>query len=362
MHVGVTLFFVLSGFLLYRPYVAAALRDKPSPSLRNYLLNRALRILPAYWVVLLVVAAAIETSLLRNPLQLAANTVFAQNYVPGYMPSHNGGLGIVPAWSLCVEVVFYLCVPVLGGLAIALARRGGLSARASVWIPVGFMCALGLGAKALSPHSGVGFERVWQASFLTHADWFAVGMALAVVRVLWEDRRLHVPHSWQWVALASAAASALIASKLYYGGQIDQLEEQTPLAIACGLVLSVVVLPRPRSRIVAVLQSRPFVAVGLCSYSIFLWHDPLLRTMRDHGLTLDGPIGFVVNLVMIAVISGLAAAITYRFVEKPALSRKRAWQRVAAPSTQDEPVGSTERSDRAPRKPVALRAPRPVEE
>jgi peptidoglycan/LPS O-acetylase OafA/YrhL len=49
---GLTLFFVLSGFLLYRPFVAAAMAKRPLPSIRDYLRRRALRILPAYWVIL----------------------------------------------------------------------------------------------------------------------------------------------------------------------------------------------------------------------------------------------------------------------------------------------------------------------
>src|SRR5437867_250399 len=50
--VGVTLLFILSSFLLYRPFAAAILRARPLPSIRTYLVNRALRILPAYWIVL----------------------------------------------------------------------------------------------------------------------------------------------------------------------------------------------------------------------------------------------------------------------------------------------------------------------
>ena len=54
---GVTLFFVLSGFLLYRPYRAAQADDRPGPRLRDYARRRVLRIVPAYWVALTVIAA-----------------------------------------------------------------------------------------------------------------------------------------------------------------------------------------------------------------------------------------------------------------------------------------------------------------
>ena len=67
---GVTLFFALSGFLLYRPFAAAVLRAEALPSVRGYLRNRALRILPAYWIILLVSALLLETVLVRHGSRL----------------------------------------------------------------------------------------------------------------------------------------------------------------------------------------------------------------------------------------------------------------------------------------------------
>ena len=56
LDIGVTLFFVLSGFLLYRPFVAARLENRPAPRLRDYARRRVLRIVPAYWLALTVLA------------------------------------------------------------------------------------------------------------------------------------------------------------------------------------------------------------------------------------------------------------------------------------------------------------------
>ena len=75
---GVTLFFTLSGFLLYRPFVAALMRGRERPNVWRYLKNRALRILPAYWFILFVVALVLQTALVydhagrRVPGRLAA--------------------------------------------------------------------------------------------------------------------------------------------------------------------------------------------------------------------------------------------------------------------------------------------------
>src|SRR4051794_14083239 len=91
---GVAMFFVLSGFLLYRPFAAAIVRRTPSPSLRRYFINRVLRIIPAYWVVLLVVAACFQRGLLDRPVQLLANMLFLQDFVPSYVPGVFTGYGI----------------------------------------------------------------------------------------------------------------------------------------------------------------------------------------------------------------------------------------------------------------------------
>jgi peptidoglycan/LPS O-acetylase OafA/YrhL len=63
---GVTLSFVLSGFLLYGPFAAAVLRNDRPPDLAKYLRNRALRILPAYWVILLLVAFVLQSAFVRD--------------------------------------------------------------------------------------------------------------------------------------------------------------------------------------------------------------------------------------------------------------------------------------------------------
>lgn len=353
LRAGVTLFFVLSGFLLFRPYVAAALRRTPTPSTAAYLRNRALRILPAYWVILLAVAVLFERGLLRAPLQLASNLLFLQTYVPGHIPADNGGMGIVPAWSLAIEVIFYLHVPLLGGAAIWLALRSGAGRTAAALVPVWLMLVTGIAGKVVLRFLEGDLERVWSLTFFTHADWFAAGMALAVARVLWEDGRLRLPAWWGAAALAGALGLALLSLKLYYSGVLSGLEYQTPIAAACALLLGLVVLA-PSSRLVRVLDSKPFFAAGLASYSLFLWHDPLVRGIRDAGLTLNGQAGFLVNLALIGFVSAVASTLTYRFVERPALARKRSWQREAQDRIAAEP------GERAAPAPAPASAPAPA--
>jgi peptidoglycan/LPS O-acetylase OafA/YrhL len=333
LRAGVTLFFVLSGFLLFRPFVAAIFRGTATPSVRSYLRNRALRILPLYWVVFAIVVAVQQRELLHRPRQLLADAFFLQNSIPGYEPATAfGGLGITPVWSLCVEVVFYLCVPILALWMVVLSRRRGWTARAAL-VPVGAMVALGLVAKAVGQVAHLG--AVWWMSFPVHADWFAMGMGLAVLYAMWESGRLRLTGRTRAGAIIVAVALCIVATKALSTGQLGFVDSQTLMAVAGALLLGFVVFAPRDALTVRVLESRGFLAAGAWSYGIFLWHWPLLNELRDRGLTRDGVGGFLFNVGLVLLLTLVAAAITYRFVEQPALRRKRTSQpalRAVAPS------------------------------
>jgi peptidoglycan/LPS O-acetylase OafA/YrhL len=77
--------------------------------------------------------------------------------------------------------------------------------------------------------------------------------------------------------------------------------------------------PPPLTRL---LETRVLVAVGLASYSLFLWHEPIVRLLEREHLTARGASGFWINLVVLGLASGGLSALTYRWVERPALGRK----------------------------------------
>jgi peptidoglycan/LPS O-acetylase OafA/YrhL len=345
---GVTLFFSLSGFLLYQPFVAAALDGSPFPKVGTYFRKRALRILPAYWAILFAVGVVLPAALLRqsrdqlvlgrlieDPWLALRTATLTQDYSPGGLLT-----GIAPAWSLAVEVVFYLTLPLLGLLAMVAARR----ANTRSWrllaglAPAGLLLVIGLSGRAVArflvpPAGGMfpGWDGDWHSvivsSFWAKADLFTFGMALAVLYVGARQGLVRLPDRWPLLAVAAAAAIAVPTLLLVDRWVIDKTmyAYQLPMSLACTLLLAVVVLPdqaaRP-SRLLGVLTSRPLMAVGLASYSLFLWHEPLQRLLHERGLTLDGTRGFVVNLVVLGVLSGSLSAVTYRYVERPALRRK----------------------------------------
>jgi peptidoglycan/LPS O-acetylase OafA/YrhL len=347
LSLGVILFFTLSGFLLYRPFAAAVLRGVPLPAIRGYLHNRALRILPAYWVILLATGVLLPAALLRDgpndmrlgslveePAKLVNHLALIQSYDPETLLT-----GIGPAWSLVIEVAFYVTLPLLAVLAVILARRATTRRGrrlAALAAPLTLL-AIGLFGKVLAHYvrarSGVAYSgwgadwySVLSRSFLANADLFAFGMALAVLHTDIKDGVLTLPKWWRQAAGAGAGL-ALLATVLITSNTtgIGHAEYDLLATIPCGLLLAIVVLPDPgpmRRWLPSVLDSRLLVAVGLASYSLFLWHEPLVHLLRERGLTMEGASGFFVNLIVLASVAGLLSWVTYRYVELPALSRK----------------------------------------
>jgi peptidoglycan/LPS O-acetylase OafA/YrhL len=355
---GVVLFFTLSGFLLYRPFAAAILRNDRRPGIVSYLRNRALRILPAYWVILLLCTALgsflvwdshgrLVTDRVLEADLLARAALFVQDYSPRTLL-----LGIGPAWSLAVEVVFYLALPLLVLLAAILARRAGTRTgrRWAVLAPPVLLLLAGLTGKAVThflvpsrlPYAGYdqNWHSVLERSFLCQADLFAFGMVVAVLRVDWEDELLRLPRWWRPAAAAGAVSAYAFTTDRFRYEQLSYSPANTLMAGAFAALLALVVLEAKGNRpsaLVRVLEARPLVALGVISYSIFLWHEPLIRWLREHELLRSGSDGFATNLVLAGSITVVASATTYLLVEAPALRLKFRGQR-----RKSVPVGQVE--------------------
>jgi peptidoglycan/LPS O-acetylase OafA/YrhL len=342
---GVTLFFTLSGFLLYRPFAAALLRARARPNLAAYLRNRALRILPAYWVILLITGVVLGAtmisfdlergSLATRPGLLVRDALFVQNYDPGSILT-----GIGPAWSLAIEVVFYLALPVLVLVTFALARRAKNESqrRQLALLPPVVMLIVGVSGKLVASTivpglgPGLGWVNDWHSvlerSFWVQGDLFAYGMLLAVLTVHVEDGRIRLPRFWWPITAVGFLVLAGVTAAAFDNGSINQYVYDSLMAAACGLFVSLVVLggfaggQRPAP--VRWLEARPIVWVGVVSYSLFLWHEPIIWWLRDRGLLASGGgvASFLLNLIVVGTVSLALSALTYKLVELPALRRK----------------------------------------
>ena len=326
LDVGVTIFFLLSGFLLYGPFVRAQLSGRPVPSARTYLRNRGLRVLPGYWITLVVVLPIMAADHI-HPDELIGQLLLLQVYSPGHLLP-----GLTQMWSLCVEVAFYLALPVIA----LVARRAGGSMRAqgrllATMVGVSLLWTLttrGLGV----PDPGVG--GLWLPAYL---DWFALGMGLAVLRA-WHDQtgRGRVLNQ---IGDAGGTCWAIAALLIWLtatplGGPLG-LDLATPTqaltkhllygAAATFLVLPGVFGTELRHPVRRLLESRTMRWVGKVSYGVFLWHLLVLELVfRATGLTLFHGNPFVVAGLVIPC-SLMVAAVSLRLVEQPALALKRRW-------------------------------------
>lgn len=345
---GLTLFFALSGFLLFLPFAEAILSDNRSPSVAKYFRNRALRILPAYLAIFLLASYVLRTTYssghvtaatldgippvgpVTDPVLVLANLGVVQTYVPTGIRS-----GIGPAWSLTVEIVFYLALPALALIAAALARRS--SRLLAAVLPAVVFCVVGMVGKAVAQATLEGdsatarFLQQWgpnghsvlERSFLVHADLFAYGMLAAVVAALVNSGRLPQRHVRRLAAVGLLAAP--VALFLFKGTAVERWTDSCfGISASCLILLTVLPGRSDTTQLARVLEWAPLRSFGLISYSVYLWHVPVISWWESHGLGDQNSLAaLVVRAVAVLVTTIALATLTYRFVERPALRRKR---------------------------------------
>ncbi len=185
--VGVSIFFLISGFVLYRPFVAARLAGHPFPAVGPFLRRRALRILPAYWVAITVVAFVLKTPKFRSGQNIVEHYLLLHVYDTHYI-SHVGsgsfqvtGGPVQQSWSLATEVSFYLFLPLWAWLM----ARGSRDPRRQVrWeaLGVGFLWFASMAIKvwALADHVNANHYGLYGTWLPFRLDEFALGMGMAV--------------------------------------------------------------------------------------------------------------------------------------------------------------------------------------
>jgi acetyltransferase len=323
---AVAVFFALSGFLLWRGHAAAA-RDLGSrPRTGHYLRSRAVRIMPAYVVAVVVILTLLPDADHASPTVWLANLTLTQIYVPLTLTG-----GLTQMWSLSVEVCFYLALPVLALLACRLPVRARVPAIAAVaalslawgWAPLG------------SEHWGPGINPLnWPPAFFS---WFAAGMLLAE----WAYSGIGLPHrlARRRVLMAVIAVLAyLVAASPLAGpeglvpGTATQFAVKTAMGSLVALALvAPLVLDRPGTPH-RVLGTTGMVTLGRWSYGLFIWHlaalamvFPVLGTFQFTGR--------MPAVLALTLIFGWAiAAVSYALVESPCREALRRWEKREKPA------------------------------
>ncbi len=326
---GVTLFFVISGFLLFRPYFRAQVAGASGPRVRDYARRRGLRIFPAYWIALAVLS--IYPGLPGMGPKWWEHVLLVQYYDPSQVLA-----GIRPTWSLCVEAAFYIALPVI---AFVLARAtAGRSRRTQVVVALVALSVLGVASIAarswaLSTDTGL-VARALSGFF----GWFAAGMLLAVVSVAAEHARLPRPLRWVaqhpgacWLGALGVFVFLCVVPNPQYLLAPWATEDATTYFVGQLLLVSLLALPAvfdsgrgvPRR----ILSNRVVAWLGLVSYGIFLWHAGVIDALNPHGTWTFFPL----LMATLALTIGIAA-ISYYVVERPLLTLKNGLGPLRAPA------------------------------
>jgi len=323
LNFGVTLFFLLSGFLLYRPFVAARREGRPPIRIRDFVRRRVLRIVPAYWVALALLA--IYPGLAGFGDHWWRFFSFTQIY---WFDSVTQGIG--PAWTLCIEASFYVALPFIAwGVAKLRPSVGGELAI----LAAGAVATLAL-RTVLQAEGGF---NVLQNTLLCYFDWFSYGMMLAVVSVATHgsearSRTLSLIVRRPWVPwLAGAVVFWVMSTQLDLSRgflieytNLNYFGEHVLYALSAVLFLLPAVFGDwaggwPRR----ILATRLLGWLGLISYGIFLWHSNIMLEINEHDAQLWLPgSGYLSLLIMTLVITIPIAAASYYIVERPALKLK----------------------------------------
>ena len=327
LDVGVTIFFLLSGFLLYRPFVSARERGTPPVRWRVFYRRRLLRIVPAYWVALIVLS--IWPGLPGFSEHTWRFFTFTQIY---WIESATQGIG--PAWSLCIEMSFYLVLPLLAaGIARLVAGR-----QRTVRLELGVLALLALASAVLrSAVKAQGGIHVVSTTLATYFDWFAIGMALAVLSVAWQDREpaggaIGLLRRRAWASWAAAGVVYVIVAtqfdlpRGFFAVYTDVGYQARHIGYA--LVALLLVLPAvfgvagggwPRR----VLGHRLALWLGLISYAMFLYQVPLTVYLRTHQWWNPLPgLAFPMQVVATTLLTIAFAVASYHLVERPVLRHK----------------------------------------
>lgn len=331
-----TALFIVSGFVIYLPTVA---REGDFGPISNFAVRRGARILPAYWVVLviaLILLAVVPSSTgLPGAGSIATHLTFLQTPALLFQSDYQLGFGVVPpVWTLSIEMAFYIVLPFV---AVSYYRRPfvGLLIAAAVVVlwRLGATNADGI-ASAFGTHlseaANTRIDTYYASQFPTWAFSIAAGMTAAWCYVKLRDRWAREVLARRAAAMAAVAILALIGLAFLGGHEVlsnritfnAEFARQSlvvtlgiPLSLA-ALFVAVTLLPARVQRPVA---NAPLRWTADISYGIYLIHFAVIWfALREFALPHDGSFWAVVAwCAVVFPVSFGYAYLSARFLERP---------------------------------------------
>ncbi len=314
---GVTVFFVLSGYLI-TDILAIEWKKNKRIDLKRFWLSRARRLLPGMLVMLVIVLAWItifHSSLLGKMRgdSLAALLYFSNwwyiYHKLSYFESFNQLSPLNHFWSLAVEEQFYVVWPFIIGLAFYYIKK---KSRIILFIMLG--AAMSALAMALLYEPGVDPSRIYYGTD-TRAFSLLIGAALALI---WPSSRLAnkiIPKARLVLDIIGGIALIIILVMFWKTNQYDPfLYRGGMVLLSLATALLVANLAHPASRIAQFLRFRPLRWMGIRSYGIYLWHYPII-TLTTPKIN-AGEFSFTRALLQFLLII-VVAQISWKFIEDP---------------------------------------------
>jgi peptidoglycan/LPS O-acetylase OafA/YrhL len=296
------IFFALSGYLIFRPFARRDYGAGGRVNLAHYSLNRVVRLLPIYYVaVTLLLLVRTHTGLGGDWWRFF---VFAQAY-----SVHTATKLDAPLWTLVVELQFYLVLPFLAFAVARVSRRSALKAA---------LILICIGAASLAYHASARNEAthlIAHLSFPANFVFIVVGMIIAVIETQWAALPLHrIP-----VVLRSSGTWLIAGVALW---PLAHRGADSVALLASFLIVGSVILPLGSSPLVELLDWRPLATLGIATYSLYIWHFPLIQGLVSLRVL---RFSFFLDAAIAIAICGAAALLSYRFIEAPFLRLRRRW-------------------------------------
>jgi acetyltransferase len=339
LDIGLFIFFVLSGYLIAGPFIQRFVEGRDPPAIGNYLRNRALRIVPGFWAITAVVLI-VNRGTDSSPIEIASVFLFLQAFF------HLSDLSTLmgPAWSLAVELVFYLLVPVCAVVLTSIVGTRG-DERSRRRIVLGLTATLFVASLLLSrlsielPHRdrvGVSPDYAWDHSLPPLLFAFMPGIALAAVEPVLRPRvrKLARPDLLALGLLGAAIVTLVVyaATGAHWAiGPRPGIDTRFYVAAAAGLVMfAALVLQWGCDRAWRALDNRVFRWAGERSYSTYLIHQAIVLQFVSWSFLATHPrLHSLTILAATLAISFPLAALSYRLVELRFLRMKGRWRRPA---------------------------------
>lgn len=332
---GVWLFFALSGFVISRPFVRALLSGEPLPGWSSYLVRRAARIFPLYWLALVIAVLTLGTRG-ASWWELGFQVGLLHNLVPGRQ-----GEIVFAAWTLTLEVLFYAFVP---AVAVLIRRRSSgpvTSAQLTRLVLAAWAASVAFALVGALVHDADGEPSLFlRQVFPAVLAAFCPGILLAVAEAS-EDgaaRRLLDrvrDHRSSAAALVGALLVAGVATAWVEPGSSVEAVRRWLVVLTLGRQVFVVAFGVLLAVTITTLDWRGTAArlgawLGQLSYGIYLLHAVALYWLERHPrfilLPERGWFPYVVHVVQLGAIALFLAWCSWNLLERPAMRAARRLQ------------------------------------